>query len=108
VTIVEALDEEGASLDVDRRTIAGAIEWAAAGVTFAAVAGDSAAFRLSPPVAAAARGTPDTAASTRGTDWVAFNPPGVDRYAIDRAVSWFASAYRLAVANRPESKRPRR
>jgi hypothetical protein len=109
VTIAEALDAEAAELDgVERRASSGGIEWAAAGVTFAALAGDIAEFRLSPVVASAARGTPDAGPSVRGNQWVAFSPPALDRYARDRAVAWFGSAYRAAVAGKgPESKRPR-
>jgi hypothetical protein len=109
VTIAEALDEAAAGLDgVERRTGDGGIEWAAAGVTFAALAGGTAEFRLSPVVAAAARATPDAGASARGADWVAFSPGELDRYALDRAVAWFGSAYRNTLAaTSQESKRPR-
>jgi hypothetical protein len=109
VTIAEVLDAEAAELEgVERRTIGGGIEWAAGGVVFAALAGDTAEFRLNPVVAAAARGTPDAGGSGRGDQWVAFSPPELDRYAQDRAVAWFGSAYRTAVAGKiQESKRPR-
>jgi hypothetical protein len=109
VTIAEALDAEAAELDgVERRTVGGATEWVAGGVTFAALAGDTADFRLSPVVAAAARGTPAAGASGRGDHWVAFSPPELDQYAQDRAVAWFGSAYRTALAGKgQESKRPR-
>jgi len=109
VTLVEAIDEAAAGVDgVERRTVDGAMEWAAGGVMFAALAGDTAEFRLSPVVAAAARATPDAGASARGADWVAFSPGELDRYALDRAVAWFGSAYRTAMAGKSqESKRPR-
>ena len=109
MTIAEALDAEAARLDgVERRTVGGGIEWAAAGAMFAALAGDVAEFRLTPVVAAAARGTPNAGASSRGDQWVAFSPGELDRYAQDRAVAWFGSAYRSAVAGQgQESKRPR-
>jgi hypothetical protein len=109
MTIAEALDAEAPAFEgVERRTAGDALEWVAAGVTFAAVAGSSAEFRLSPAVAAAARDTPDAAASARGREWVAFSPAQLDRYALDRAIAWFGSAYRAAAdASRQESKRPR-
>ena len=101
MTIAEALDAQAAELGgVERRTVGEVIEWDAGGVTFAALAGDAAEFRLGPAVAAAARGTPDTGPSGRGPDWVAFRPTELDRYARDRAMAWFGSAWR-------ESKRPR-
>ncbi len=109
MTIAEAIVAEAAELDgVERRTVGGGTEWAAGGVTFAALAGYTAEFRLGPVVAAAARGTPDAGASGRGDGWVAFSPPELDRYAQDRAVAWFGSAYRTVVAGTSqESKRPR-
>ena len=109
MTIAEVLDAEAAELHgVEWRTAGGGIEWVADGVTFAALAGDTAEFRLSPAVAAAARGTPDAGASGRGADWVAFSPPRLDRYAQDRAVAWFGSAYRTAACGKSrESERPR-
>ena len=109
MTIAEALDAEAAARDgVERRNIGGVVEWAAGGVTFAGAAGDTAEFRLSPVVADAARDTPDAGPSDRGGEWVAFSPPELDRYALDRAIAWFGSAYRTAArATGQESKRPR-
>ena len=109
MTIAEALDEAAAGLGgVERRTVSGVMEWTAGGIAFAAVAGDVAEFHLNPVVAAAARATPDAGASARGADWVAFSPGELDRYALDRAVAWFGSAYRTATrAGGAESKRPR-
>jgi hypothetical protein len=72
------------------------------------VTGGVAEFRLSPTIAAAARNTPNAGPSSRGGEWVAFSPPQLDRYALDRAVAWFGSAYRTAAgATGQESKRPR-
>jgi hypothetical protein len=97
--LTEALDKEAAGLaGVERRTAAGGIEWAAGAVTFAALGGDIAEFRLNPVVAAAARATPNAAPSSRGGEWVSFSPPQLDRYSRDRAVAWFGSAYRNARA----------
>lgn len=109
MTLAEALHAEGAKLHgAERRIVSGVIDWTAGGITFAAVAGDTAEFRLSPVVAAAARATPGAGGSARGADWVAFSPPQLDRYSLDRAVAWFGSAYRHATrAQAHESKRPR-
>jgi hypothetical protein len=109
VTLAEVLDAEVAQLDgVERRAVGGGIEWAADSIMFAALAGDTAEFRLSPVVAAAARDTPDAGPSGRGGEWVAFSPPLLDRFALDRAVAWFGSAYRTAAgAKSRESERPR-
>jgi hypothetical protein len=111
VTIGEALEDAAAPLDgVERRNAGTAVEWTAAGVVFAAAAGDTAEFRLDPVVVGAALGTPDTGPSARGPEWVAFSPSQLDRFARDRAVAWFGSAYRRAsppATVRPESRRPR-
>jgi hypothetical protein len=111
VTIGEALEEAAAGLDgVERRNAGAGVEWTVAGVLFAAVEGDTAEFRLDPTVGRAALGTPDVVVSGRGGEWVAFTPPEVDRFARDRAVAWFGSAYRRAAAPsaaRRESGRPR-
>ena len=45
-------------------------------------------------VADAAVRTPDVAHSSRGPGSVAFAPAELDDHAADRAVAWFASAYR--------------
>lgn len=71
--------------------------WSVGGKPFAVLSGDTLEFRLDNVVGAAARHTPDTALSARGEDWVAFRPTDLDRYAEDRAQSWFAAAYRRAV-----------
>jgi len=83
--------------DAERTAADGStVEWSIAGITFAAVSGGSAEFRLDPLVAKAALRTPDTADSGRGPDWVAFSPPELDQHAIDRATAWLASAWRRA------------
>jgi hypothetical protein len=109
VTIAEALDAEAAELDgVERRNVPAGIEWAVGAVTFAALGGDTAEFRLSEVVAAAACDTPDAGLSGRGPEWVEFRPGELNRYALDRAIAWFGSAYRTAAgATHQESKRPR-
>lgn len=98
-TLAAVLDEAGADLEDAQRSAASSgdtVEWSIGGITFAAVGGGQAEFRLDPMVAAAALRTPDTAPSSRGRDWVAFAPSELDRHAIDRATAWLASAWRRA------------
>ena len=97
--LLEVLDEAAADLEAaERRPATGGehVEWSIAGRVFASASRDRAEFRLAPEVAAAALRTPDTLTSDRGRDWVAFTPPEVDRFAIDRATAWLASAWRRA------------
>jgi hypothetical protein len=95
VTLAEALDAAAAAVpDVSRREVPAGTEWATGQTVFAALAGDTASFRLDPVIGLAALGTPDTARSPRGEDWVDFTPPVLDRIAVDRAAAWFASAWR--------------
>lgn len=70
--------------------------WSVGGTAFAALAGETAEFRLDPTVARAALRTPDTSASARGEGWVAFHPSVLDDGAVDRAEAWFLSAARRA------------
>jgi hypothetical protein len=111
VTIGEALEDAAAGLNgVERREAGATVEWTAAGVVFAVATADTTEFRLDPIVAHAALGTPDAGPSARGPEWVAFSPSQLDRYARDRAVAWFGSAWRRASpppAVRRESRRPR-
>jgi len=93
--LAEALAEAAADLPGAEPVDAdGGVEWRLDGRAFAAVRGHAAEFHLSPPVARAALGTPDTQRSSRGGEWVSFAPPVLDQFALDRAVAWFASAYR--------------
>lgn len=98
-TLGDVLDDAAAELE-DAVRIAAAdgstIEWSIAGVTFAAISGGHAEFRLDPLVAKAALRTPDSADSGRGEGWVEFSPSELDQYAIDRATAWLASAWRRA------------
>jgi hypothetical protein len=98
-TLAVVLEEAAADLEDAERSAAtngDTVDWSIGGVTFAAVTGSRAEFRLDPMVAAAALRTPDTALSPRGRDWVAFEPAELDRHAIDRATAWLASAWRRA------------
>jgi hypothetical protein len=101
VTLAEALELAALSLpDVERRDEAGGREWLVGDRPFAAVAGPVAEFRLQPLVAKAALGTSDTSPSRRGPDWIAFAPAELDRFALDRATAWLASAHRHAGVRR--------
>lgn len=97
MTLAELFEEAGSSVGaVDRREAAGTAEYSVDGRLFAALAGDTAEFRLDPVVGRAALGTPDAVPSSRGPDWVAFRPAELDRFASDRATAWFLSAWRHA------------
>ena len=74
----------------------GSLTWSRAGRAFAVLSADgsSAEFALDPAVADAAARTPDVASSPRGGGWIVFSPADLDDHAADRAVAWFASAYR--------------
>ncbi len=81
---------------LSRREVHGGVEYLRGGRVFAAVAGSIAFFRLRPEVARAALRTPDVDPSARGPEWVAFGPLDLDQFALDRALAWFESAWRLA------------
>jgi hypothetical protein len=100
-SLLEALTAAAAALPgaVARQAPRGT-EWQVRGEVFAVVAGDAAEFRLQPAIARAALGTPDTSPSPRGPDWVSFRPLELDRFALDRATAWLASAHRRAAALR--------
>jgi antitoxin (DNA-binding transcriptional repressor) of toxin-antitoxin stability system len=66
------------------------------GRPFARLAPDGASFRLGSAVAGAAARTPGAAPSTLGPDWVDFAPAELDRFSIDRAMSWTEFAWRQA------------
>jgi hypothetical protein len=101
VTLAELLDDAAAELTgLERGSDGRETIWSTARGPFAATDGSSAQFRLRTVVARAAFGTPDTHPSRRGVDWVAFRPPDLDRFALDRAAAWFASAAILAGARR--------
>ena len=95
----EALEETLGDLEgVEQAATGGGLEWRRGGLTFAALVGDIAEFRLDPPVASAALRTPDTSASKRGAGWVRFSPSVFDDHATDRAQAWLASAWRRAAS----------
>ena len=88
-----AIDLAGCSVETGGD---GSRTWSRNGRSFAALSADgrTAKFLLDPAVADAAIRTPDVTGSTRGGGWVAFTPVELDDHAADRALAWFASAYR--------------
>ncbi|MGC8633817.1 MAG: hypothetical protein ACP5VP_04010 [Candidatus Limnocylindrales bacterium] len=86
---------------VERRAEVGGFRYALAGVDFALVSGARCAFRLRPELAEAALGTPDVRPSAVGEGWVELAPAEFDRFALDRATSWFAAAARYAAETGP-------
>jgi hypothetical protein len=97
VSLREVLDAAAALPGVAVASLPdGAVSWARDGRSFAFLSSDgsTAEFALDDAVAAAATRTPDVTPSGRGSGWVAFRPAALDDHAVDRAVAWFASAYR--------------
>lgn len=95
--LADLLDEAAARLDgIVRRAAGDQVEYVRGSAAFAVASGRTVEFRLDRAIAAAAAGTPDVKVSPRGSDWVAFTPSEVDRFASDRAVAWFESAWRRA------------
>lgn len=92
------LDESAAERDdVERLEGEGSVTFRRTGLDFAVLEADGrASFRLGSILAAAASRTPAVVASELGPDWVSFGPPVLDRFARDRAKSWFEAAYRRA------------
>jgi hypothetical protein len=93
----EAMDRLAGQLEgVERRVVGRAIEYTRAGVVFAAQEAGRLSFRLREEVVGAALRTPDTGPSARGADWISLSAAIADQFALDRAVAWFESAWRLA------------
>ncbi len=96
--IQEVVDEAAAELaDVERVALAdGTAELRRGGRAFLVSAPDRVEFRLTGDVAIAARRTPGVLSSPRGERWIIFEPVTLDRFALDRAVSWTGFAWRVA------------
>ncbi len=73
-----------------------AIEFRAGTVSFARLDGERASFRLRREIVSAAIRTAGSSSSPLGPDWVMFRPERWDRYALDRVISWWELARRLA------------
>ena len=87
--------EVRSTLGVTEYAVGGAVGGSVGGSVFAAVDGRAGSFRLRPEIAAAALRTGGVRRSERGPDWVTFEPTQWDRYALDRATSWFELGRRL-------------
>ena len=97
LTLDEVLASAADDLDgVSPSADATGTTWSIEGVVFAAIARETAEFRLDAAVIGAALRTPDTRPSPRGPDWIAFAPLVLDDHAVDRAEAWFLSAARRA------------
>jgi hypothetical protein len=96
-SLAEAIDRLARQLEgVERRPVGKAIEYSRAGVVFAAREDGRLSFRLREEVVGAALRTLDTGSSARGADWISLSGAIADQFALDRAVAWFESAWRLA------------
>ncbi len=96
-TLAEAIGIEAAELaDVSRRQAGPAEEFLRGDTFFAVLEGPTLTVHLRDELAEAAARTPDAARSGRGSGWVALRPATLDVFALDRARSWFTSAWRYA------------
>ncbi len=99
-TPAEAMERLATGLDGIRRSVAGdAIEFDRGGVLFAVRRAEVLSFRLRDEIVSAALQTPDTAPSALGPDWISLKTATEDQFTLDRAASWFESAWRLAGQN---------
>lgn len=95
--LLEALAErEVTAADVERHRVGAMLEFRVAGRTAVVAGPDALELRLDARIARAAAGTPDAALSPRGPEWVRFAPTALDRFALDRALSWFDLALKRA------------
>ena len=81
---------------VSSATVGPATEFRAGTVSFARLEAERASFRLRREIVSAAIRTGGSSSSPLGPDWVTFRPERWDRYALDRVVSWWQLARRLA------------
>jgi hypothetical protein len=96
-TLGEAIERLADEMDGIHRHDAGTVvEFLRGANVFAVREGPRVSFRLRPEVIAAALRTPDTGISVRGSEWITLQPRVVDGFALDRALSWFESAWRFA------------
>jgi len=104
-TLVDVLRELAADDPTVSLVNAGHVtEFRAEGTAFAQLDGERATFRLRREIVSAAIRTGGSSGSPLGPDWVTFRPEQWDRYALDRVVSWWQLARRLA-AEAPQTGR---
>ncbi len=105
-SLSEAIDRLADELgEIHRHESGTLVEYVRGATVFAARQGNIVSFRLRPEVAGAALRTADTVRSSRGSAWVTLQPREVDGFALDRALSWFESAWRLA-GQSPDDRTP--
>jgi hypothetical protein len=105
-SLTDAIDRLADELDDIHRHESGTlIEYVRGATVFAVRQGTIAGFRLRSDVAEAALRTPDTVRSSRGPGWITLQPRIVDAFALDRALAWFESAWRLADES-PDDREP--
>jgi hypothetical protein len=93
----EAIDRLADELDeIHRHESGNVVEYVRGSTVFAVQQALIVSFRLRSEVVEAALRTPDTVRSSRGSDWITLQPRAVDGFALDRALAWFESAWRLA------------
>ena len=101
VSLPEAIEALAAETPAVQRAQRGeAVEFRVGGQLFAGLEGGEASFSIGSEVVRAALRTDGTLASPLGADWIRFAPLRFDRYALDRATSWFELAARRAMARR--------
>ena len=106
VSLGEAIEVLAARLPAVKRVQQGdGTEFSVAGQPFARLDGVEASFRIGSDIVRAAVRTDGTRASALGADWIAFSPLRFDRYALDRATSWFELAARRATEGRGGPRR---
>jgi len=95
--IAEEIEDHAASLEEAERSGGdGVVMFARSGAQFALLDERGFEFNVGETISGAASRTPDVTPGSRGPDWVRFEPTELDRYALDRAVSWFEAAWRRA------------
>jgi hypothetical protein len=108
-SLSDAVDRLADELDEIHRHESGTlVEYVRGATVFAARQGSILSLRLRPEVAEAALRTSDTVRSSRGQGWITIQPRVVDAFALDRALAWFESAWRLAAESPDDGTPPAR
>jgi hypothetical protein len=107
-SLSDAIDRLADELEGIHRHESGTlVEYVRGATVFSVRQVTSISFRLRPEVAEAALRTSDAVRSSRGTGWITLQPRAVDGFALDRALAWFESAWRLA-GESPDDRPPPR